>query len=81
MMVSKYYKNRIAMDTLLTAPMGFLHYLYYSAVQESQTDEGKAEHQAEELEEAMEGGIGNEPHRVPRNFTIRSKPETTARPR
>ena len=44
------------MDTLITAPMGFLHYLYYTAVQESQSDEGKAEQQRYALEDAVEGG-------------------------
>ena len=52
-MVSKYYRNRISMDILMTAPLGFLHYLYYAAVQESQTDEGKAEQEKEALEEAI----------------------------
>ena len=52
-MVSKYYRNRISMDTLMTAPLGFLHYLYYTAVQECQTDGGKAEQQKYALEEAL----------------------------
>jgi len=70
------------MDTLIAAPMGFLHYLYYTAVQESQTDEGKAEKQAEALEEQLEGGkVSNEPHGVPRNFTLRPKPGAEERPR
>lgn len=72
-MVSKYYRNRISMDALLSKPLGFLHYLYYTAVQESQTDEGKA-YQANALtEEAMEdntvypnrGGRANGARRVP----------------
>ena len=52
-MVSKYYRNRISIDTLLTVPLGFLHYLYYIAVQESQTDDGKAEQKRYALEEAL----------------------------
>jgi len=40
----------------MNAPLGFLHYLYYNAVQESQSDEGKKRHSAEEFEELMEGG-------------------------
>ena len=67
-MVSKYYRNRISMAALLSKPLGFLHYLYYTAVQESQTDEGKA-YQANALtEEAMEdsrGGRANGARRVP----------------
>ena len=42
------------MDTLLSAPMGLVHYLYYTAVQEAQTDEGKAEQQKEAMEDAMD---------------------------
>ena len=52
-MVSKYYRNRISMDTRLAAPLGFLHYLYYTAVQECETDGGKAEQQKYALEEAL----------------------------
>lgn len=55
-MISKYYRNRISMDTLLTAPMGFVHYLYYTAVQESKTDAGKAEQQNQALEDAFDEG-------------------------
>ena len=43
----------MSMDILITAPLGFLHYLYYAAVQESQTDEGQAEQEKEALEEAI----------------------------
>lgn len=65
------------MDTLKTEPMGFLHYLYYAAVQEAKTDEGKARKEAEELEDTFEeGGVTtNEPRRVPRNFVLRPKTE------
>jgi hypothetical protein len=33
--------------------MGFLHYLYYSAVQEAKTDAGKAEQQNNAVADAM----------------------------
>ena len=61
------------MDTLLAAPMGFLHYLYYTAVQEAKTDAGKAEKQREALEDAMEGGGGNDARRIPHGYVLRPK--------
>lgn len=65
----------------MTAPMGFLHYLYYTAVQESQTDEGKAEQQSYALEDAVEGGaLGNDSGRVSQNFVLRPKPNQAPRP-
>jgi hypothetical protein len=52
-MLTKYYRNRLSFADALEQPMGFLHYLYYSAVQESQTDAGKAEQQRLATAEAM----------------------------
>nr|DAE82626.1 MAG TPA: hypothetical protein [Caudoviricetes sp.] len=79
-MVSKYYRNRISMDTLLTAPLGFLHYLYFTAVQESQSDAGKAQQQRYALEDALEGGAPNDVRRVSRNFVLKPKPNQSPRP-
>lgn len=61
------------MDALLSMPLGFLHYFYYTAVQESQTDEGKAYQRDSLMEEALEdntvypnrGGRENGSRRVP----------------
>lgn len=74
-MISKYYKNRISMDTLLSAPMGFVHYLYYTAVQESKTDAGKAEQQAQALEDAFDegGGLLNDSRRVQKTTKSRRR--------
>ena len=40
----------------MNAPLGILHYLYYYAVIESQTDEGKKRASSEAFEDALEGG-------------------------
>ena len=40
----------------MKAPLGILHYFYYMAVKESQSDDGKAKKQNEALEDALEGG-------------------------
>ena len=40
----------------MNAPIGILHYLYYNAVIESQSDEGKKRNGAEAFEDALEGG-------------------------
>jgi hypothetical protein len=37
----------------LDQPMGLMHYLYYSAVQESKTDAGKAEQQGQAMADVM----------------------------
>ena len=69
------------MDTLLTAPLGFLHYLYYTAVQESQSDAGKAEQQRYALEDALEGGAPRyDVRRVSKHFIFRPKPNQSPRP-
>jgi len=52
-MITKYYKGRISFIEALEQPMGFLHYLYYSAIQEAKTDVGKANAQAQADEEAL----------------------------
>jgi len=46
----------MTIDYLLKAPLGILHYFYYMAVIESQSDEGKKRKQSEVLEDAFEGG-------------------------
>lgn len=55
-MVARYYRGRMTIDYLLKAPLGVLHYFYYMAVIESQSDEGKKQNQSEALEDALEGG-------------------------
>lgn len=55
-MVARYYRGRMTIDYLLKAPLGILHYFYYMAVIESQSDEGKKQKQNEVLEDAFEGG-------------------------
>lgn len=55
-MLSKYYRNKVSLEYLLKAPLGILHFLYYKAVIESQTEEGRKNHAAEELEDALGGG-------------------------
>jgi hypothetical protein len=55
-MVARYYRGRMTIDYLMSAPLGVLHYFYYTAVMESQTDEGKTRKANEELEDALQGG-------------------------
>ena len=55
-MIAKYYRGRVSIDYLISAPLGLLHYLYYTAVMESQTDEGETKKANEELEDALQGG-------------------------
>jgi hypothetical protein len=52
-MLTKYYRNRLSFVEALRQPMGFLHYLYYSAVQEAKTDAGKAEQQNNTIIDAI----------------------------
>lgn len=53
-MLTKYYRNRLSFVEALSQPMGFLHQLYYRAVQESKTDAGKANQRSQATADALE---------------------------
>jgi len=53
-MLSSYYKKE-SFTGLLQQPMDVIHYLYYTAVEESRTDEGKEKKKAEAVQEALGG--------------------------
>lgn len=54
-MITRYYKGRLTMVEALQQPISFIHYLYYSAVEESKTDEGKKMLKAEATREVLGG--------------------------
>lgn len=52
-MLTKFYKGRMGIIEALEQPIGLIHTLYYIAVKESATDEGKNRLQSEAAEEAL----------------------------
>ena len=53
-MIAKYYRTNISFESCFRLPFGFLHYLYYQAVQESRDANNQAR-AVEELEDTMNG--------------------------
>lgn len=54
-MIATYYRINLSFKEALELPFGFLHYLYYKAVQKSQAPEEVKKKQQQEVEDTMRG--------------------------
>lgn len=55
-MIAKYYRMNLSFEDALSVPMGFLHYLYFAAVQESKDAAATAARTREAIEDEVNGG-------------------------
>ena len=57
-MLCRYYKVNLDFEAALNMPYGFLHYLYYNAVQEAKTEAGRQAQHKREMEYELENNLG-----------------------